>query len=108
MNTSENTSLSNKYTPSQTFINIFKELSVTCVHIQSIMIKRHSIFIAATIILLINLLQTGCTKHETVPANLKSIDSTWHKIENALETDSLGYKAKRTHFGKETILFELG
>ena len=57
------------------------------------MIKRHSIFIAATIILLFNLLQTGCTKSETVPATLKSIDSTWHKIENALETDTLGYKA---------------
>ena len=57
------------------------------------MIKRYSIFIAATIIILFNLFHTGCTKQETVPAKFKSIDSTWHKIENALNTDTLGYKA---------------
>jgi DNA-binding CsgD family transcriptional regulator len=35
----------------------------------------------------------GCQQNNSVPEPFKSADSTWKKIEHALEVDSLGYKA---------------
>ena len=57
------------------------------------MLNRYPIFNAAALASVLIFIVAGCTKTEIVPTELKSIDSTWQKIENALQTDTLGYKA---------------
>lgn len=39
------------------------------------------------------LIFSRCSNENTLPNDLKSIDSTWTKIEHALEVDTIGYKA---------------
>ena len=43
----------------------------------------------------------GCQQNNSVPEPFKSADSTWKKVEHALEVDSIGYK------GIPTYLYEV-
>jgi DNA-binding CsgD family transcriptional regulator len=43
----------------------------------------------------------GCQQNNSVPETFKSADSTWKKVEHALEVDSIGYK------GIPTYLYEV-
>ena len=49
----------------------------------------------------------GCQQNNSVPETFKSADSTWKKVEHALEVDSIGYKGIPTYlYGVRTKSIE--
>ena len=45
------------------------------------------------VFILLLLSKLSCIQPEDVPSEFKRVDSTWKKIEHALEVDTIGYRA---------------